>query len=152
METKHRAWAHLVGGWCISAVKTAMQKTSNILDRHAQLSYRAMKSTSISSSTQISKQWWLCWKIMLCSWEFGLQNSVTVLFVSVVVSMEISRRHYFWRDLMERCGLCSSCSNSKSSSVSLCFTEMSLFNIISMLIFLYTNVQLVQHVCNWLLC
>ena len=31
----------------------------------------------------------------VCSWEFVLQNSVTVLFVSVVVSMEIKQTHYF---------------------------------------------------------
>ena len=40
-----------------------------------------------------------CWKLVFCSWEFPLSNSVTVLFVSVVVSMEINRRHYFWNDL-----------------------------------------------------
>ena len=39
--------------------------------------------------------WWLCWKIVFCSWEFALSNNVIVLFVSVVVSMETSRRHYF---------------------------------------------------------
>jgi len=39
--------------------------------------------------------WWLCWRIAFCSWEFALSNSVIVLFVSVVVSMEIKRRHYF---------------------------------------------------------
>ena len=42
---------------------------------------------------------WLCWKIVFCSWEFALSNSVIVLFVPVVVSMEISRRHYFWNNL-----------------------------------------------------
>ena len=38
-------------------------------------------------------------KIVFCILEFALSNSVTVLFVSGVVSMEINRRHYFWRDL-----------------------------------------------------
>jgi len=38
---------------------------------------------------------WLCWKGVICSWEFPLSNSLTVLFVSVVVPMEITRRHYF---------------------------------------------------------
>ena len=41
--------------------------------------------------------------MLFCSWEFALSNSVTVLFVSVAVSMEIHRRHYFLRDL---CMLC----------------------------------------------
>lgn len=39
--------------------------------------------------------WWLCWKIVFCSRESALSNSVIVLFVSIVVSMEISRRNYF---------------------------------------------------------
>ena len=38
-------------------------------------------------------------KIALCSWEFALSNGVIALFISVVVSMEINRRHYFWSDL-----------------------------------------------------
>ena len=33
---------------------------------------------------------------MVCIWEFSLSNSVIVLFVSVVLSMEINKRHYFW--------------------------------------------------------
>ena len=39
------------------------------------------------------------WKLVFCSWEIDLSNSVIVLFVSVVVSMEINRRHNFWCDL-----------------------------------------------------
>ena len=35
---------------------------------------------------------------VLCSREFALSNSVMVLFVSVVVSTEINRRHYFQSD------------------------------------------------------
>ena len=38
----------------------------------------------------------LCWKIVFCSWEFTLSNSVIVPFASVIVSMEIKRRHFFW--------------------------------------------------------
>jgi len=34
-------------------------------------------------------------KMVFCSQEFALSNSVIVLFVSIVVSMEINRRHYF---------------------------------------------------------
>ena len=40
-----------------------------------------------------------CCKIVFCSWEIALLNSVIVLFVSVVVSTEIDRRHYFWSNL-----------------------------------------------------
>ena len=32
-----------------------------------------------------------CWKIVSCSWELTLSNSVIVLFVAVVVSMEIKQ-------------------------------------------------------------
>lgn len=39
---------------------------------------------------------WLCWKIMFCSWEYALSDSVTVLFVSVLICME---RHYSKSDL-----------------------------------------------------
>lgn len=40
-------------------------------------------------------QCWLCWKPMLCSWEFALSHSVIVLFIVVAVSMEINRRNHF---------------------------------------------------------
>ena len=46
-------------------------------------------------------RWWKCiassgdwWKTASYSWEFSLSNNVLVFFVSVVVSMEINRRHY----------------------------------------------------------
>jgi len=38
-------------------------------------------------------------KIIFCSSWFALTNSVIVLFVSVVVFMEINRRHYFQSNL-----------------------------------------------------
>ena len=37
---------------------------------------------------------------MFCSWEIALSNSVTVLFLSVVASMEIKNQHYFQSDLL----------------------------------------------------
>ena len=37
------------------------------------------------------------WNTSFCSWAFALSNIIIMLFVSVVVSMEINRRHYFWR-------------------------------------------------------
>ena len=42
-------------------------------------------------------------KRVFCSWEFALSNSAIVLFVSVVFSMKINWRHYFWSNL---CILC----------------------------------------------
>ena len=51
--------------------------------------------------------WWKCIanecdyikKIVFYIWEFVLSNSVVVLFISVVVSVEINRRHYIQADL-----------------------------------------------------
>jgi len=69
------------GEWCVSAVATAMWKTSHVPDGHAQPSHHEMKSVSISSSAQIGrlqlgncvrswvsasvhwKQWWQRWNI-----------------------------------------------------------------------------------------
>lgn len=34
-------------------------------------------------------------KIVFCSREFAVSNNVTVLFVPIVVSTEMNRRHYF---------------------------------------------------------
>ena len=49
---------------------------------------------------KMQSSWWcLCWKIMSCCWAFALSHSVIVLFASVVVSMEISRRHIFQSNL-----------------------------------------------------
>jgi hypothetical protein len=37
---------------------------------------------------------------VLCSWKLALSNGVIVLPLSVVVSVEINWRHYFWRTLL----------------------------------------------------
>jgi len=48
----------------------------------------------------IRRWWWrLCSKMIFYSWDFAPSNSVTVLLVFVVFSMEINRRHYFWCNL-----------------------------------------------------
>lgn len=36
---------------------------------------------------------------MFCSWEFTLSNSVNGLFVSILVSVELNRMHYFQSNL-----------------------------------------------------
>ena len=38
-------------------------------------------------------------KIVFCSYEFALLNSVILFFLSVAVSMEINGTHYFWSNL-----------------------------------------------------
>ena len=50
-----------------------------------------------------NKWWWLHWRIVFCSWEFALSDSVIVLFVPVVISMGINRRYYFQSDLCTFC-------------------------------------------------
>ena len=45
-----------------------------------------------------SKWWWLCQKVMSCSWEFSLSNRIAVLTVGVV-SMKVNRRYYFQSNL-----------------------------------------------------
>jgi hypothetical protein len=49
------------------------------------------------------KWWWLCGTIASCSWKIALSNGVTVHFLSVAVSMELNRRHYFWSKLIHIC-------------------------------------------------
>ena len=38
-------------------------------------------------------------KVVFWSWDFALLNGFVALFVSVGLSMEINRRHYFWSNL-----------------------------------------------------
>lgn len=53
-----------------------------------------------SSLAKMHSWWWLpCWnKEVFCSIEFALSNSVIMLFVHVVVSMELNQTHYFQSD------------------------------------------------------
>lgn len=48
----------------------------------------------------ISGTQWLCWKTVFCRWECALANSVIVLFVADVISIQINRRHKFWSKLL----------------------------------------------------
>jgi hypothetical protein len=41
------------------------------------------------------QRWWLCAAIVFRSWQLALSNSVTVHPVSLIISVEINRRHYF---------------------------------------------------------
>lgn len=44
----------------------------------------------------------VCWKILFCTGLFSLSKSAIVLFVWVVVSIEIMKRHYFEISLRDR--------------------------------------------------
>jgi len=90
METKHWMWAQWGSGWCVSAVVTVGHL------HWYRLSW-ARHAGSCSLLVKIhSYWWWLCWKMVFCTREFALPDSVIALFVSVVVSLEINRRHFFW--------------------------------------------------------
>ena len=88
METQQQMWAQWGSGWCASAVVT---KDSGSPLLHVVKSWHAGSCPSLAKMR-------LCWNITLCGQEFVLSNSIIVLCVSVVVSMEINRRHYFQRD------------------------------------------------------
>lgn len=42
------------------------------------------------------KWWWIWEKIVFCIWKLALSSNVIGLHVSVVVSMELNRKHYLW--------------------------------------------------------
>ena len=95
METKQWMWAQWCSGWDISAMVTVTV---------GHLCWcRFLQVQHAGSFPLLVKMhrywWWLCWKIVFCSWEFSLPSSVIVLFLSVVDSMEINRRHYFQSNL-----------------------------------------------------
>ena len=81
-ETKLWLWAPWGSGCSVSALVKIFECSMQALLHH----------------------WWKCTadggdcveKQHFASWEFAPPNSVTVRVVSVVVCMEIDRRHYFW--------------------------------------------------------
>jgi len=55
MEIKQWMWAQWGGGWWVSAMVTAAQKTSYVPEGHSQPPHHGMKSVSIISSIWISR-------------------------------------------------------------------------------------------------
>ena len=90
METIQRLWSPRGSGWCISAAVTV---------GHLHWCQCLQAQHAVSCSLLVKTHSWWYWKILFCSWEFTLSNGVTVLFVSVVVSLEINRSCYFWRNV-----------------------------------------------------
>jgi len=83
--------SEVVGG-VVSAVATV-----TVGHFHRCRFWQVWHTGSCSSLAKTHSWWWrLRCKIVFCSWNFVLSNSAIVLFVSVAVSMEINRRHYFW--------------------------------------------------------
>jgi len=71
-----------------------------------QLTWKRGWSKGVGLNSPMQKEWWwLHWKIALCRWEFALSNGIIVLYLSVVVSMEISKRCYFQCNLYRLRGL-----------------------------------------------
>ena len=91
MATKQWMWAQWGGEWCVSAVVTV----SHIC------------WCRFSQIWHAGSHWlWKCianggeyWEILFCSKEFSLSNSAIVHYISIVVSMIINRRHFFWTNL-----------------------------------------------------
>ena len=94
METKQWMWAQWGGGWCISAEVIAA-----VGRFHLDWFLWTWHAGSCSLMVKMHSYGWWLWKIVFCSWGFALSSDVIVLFASVVVAMEINRRHYFWSDL-----------------------------------------------------
>ena len=47
-----------------------------------------------------SSWWWLCWKIVFCSWEFALSNTITVLlYLLYFHGKKKNGKHFFWSNL-----------------------------------------------------
>ena len=82
-------WSEWSGEWCIFAVAAVTVDHFHWC--------RFVQAWHAGSCSWLAKMhnwwWWLCWQWVPCGWEFALSNSVTVF--SVIVSMEINRRHYF---------------------------------------------------------
>jgi len=99
MDTKWWLWAQQSGRWCISAVVTVKQRQAMFqMAVHIFISaaWRLLFINGEKAELMLVNM--LKIKVV-CGWEFALSNSVIVLFVSVGISMEIKRRHYFQSDL-----------------------------------------------------
>ena len=91
LETKQCVWVQWGSEWCISAVAIVI-----VVHLHWCRLLWAQQTGSCSWLIKMHNWWWwLYWKRVFRSQEFVLSNSVTVLFVLVVVSMEINRRYFF---------------------------------------------------------
>ena len=78
-------------GWCISAGEKPRSR----------LPCKFLWACHTDSCSSLVKMhgwwWWLCWKTVLCSWEFAQLNSIIVLFVCCSFH-KTNRRHYFQSD------------------------------------------------------
>lgn len=91
-RTKRKKWEQWGSERCISAVAKVLltkdkPRSGLAIHRCHNTKWRGFQSAHV----QISQHCWLCWKTVLCRWEFTLSNSVSVLLACAVVTMEINR-------------------------------------------------------------
>ena len=91
-------WAQRGSVWCVSAVVTA---TVRDLWGMQYLVHQWQKCIANGGS---------CWKIVFPVAENLLYQSLVVLFLCIVVSMEINRRHYFQREIYIYIHICNATS------------------------------------------
>ena len=91
METRQWMWVQWSGRWCVSIMVTVyhLHWYESLWAWYPGFVYGWQKCTIHGGGSET----------VFCSWEFPLLIGVMVLFVSVAVSMEINRRHYFQSDL-----------------------------------------------------
>jgi len=94
MEIKQWMWAQWGSGWSVSAVTTATVG-------HLCWYWFLREQHAGSCSSLVKKRWWLL-KMVFCSWDLLYPIMFLQSFLSVTVSMDINRRHYFWSDLHVR--------------------------------------------------
>jgi len=76
---------------CVSNIFLAAMPSQQVWNSGSPLLVQIFEHSIQPPSSLLAKihtSW--CWKTVSCSWEFALSNSVIVLFVSVVVSMEMN--------------------------------------------------------------
>jgi len=90
METRQWMWVQWSGRWCVSMMVTVyhLHWYESLWAWYPGFVYGWQKCTIHGGGSET----------VFCSWEFPLLIGVMVLFVSVAVSMETIRRHYFWSD------------------------------------------------------
>jgi hypothetical protein len=103
-----RIWRHLtticLGRWKIDC-------TGNIFLSTMQSSQLWKRGSPRLVQTFTSQWWWLCGTIVFSNRILALSNGIVVHPLSVVISVEIKRRHYFWSSMIiKKSSQCEQCS------------------------------------------
>ena len=84
--------------WVVSFSRDNNSRSCPLVQIFTSAACRLLFITSKNTELMVVTMWA---KKAFCSWEFAQPNSILVLLVSFVVSMEINRRHYFWNNLID---------------------------------------------------